>query len=142
MWIIPHFCCFATGFGPQQPPLCHQMLTALGGKSGLTLDGTPIIKTGDELNFLEGKVVGTNPIPGFLGTNPPNPPCAAEGQEDTGGADGGSVWLVCPALPDPRSGAITLHAFLDQVRRPNGAPLDAAFTANFLCLQLFGVFCN
>ncbi|HEV3456804.1 MAG TPA: hypothetical protein VHG32_09610 [Thermoanaerobaculia bacterium] len=142
MWIITYFWYVDTGFGPHQTPLCHQMLAALGGKNGLSLDGTPIIKTGDELNFLEGKVVGTNPIPGFLGTNPPSPPCTAEGQEDTGGADGGSVWLVCPALPDPRNGAITLDAFLDQVRRPNGVPLDLAFTANFVCLQVFGAFCN
>jgi hypothetical protein len=142
MWIITYFWYVDTGFGPHQTALCHQMLAALGGKNGLSLDGTPIIKTGDELNFLEGKVVGSNPIPGFLGTNPPNPPCTAEGQEDTGGADGGAVWLVCPALPDPRNGAITLDAFLDQVRRPSGLPLDPAFTLNFLCLQLFGGFCN
>lgn len=142
MWIITYFWYVDTGFGPHQTPLCHQMLAALGAKNGLTLDGSPIIKTGDELNFLEGKVVPTNPIPGFLGTNPPSPPCTAEGQEDTGGADGGSVWLICPALPDPRNGAITLDAFLDQVHRPSGFPLDPAFTANFLCLQIFGAFCN
>jgi len=142
MWIITYFWFIDTGFGPHQTAQCHQMLTALGGKNGLTLDGTPIIKTGDELNFLEGSVVGSNPIPGFLGTNPPSPACAAEGKEDTGGADGGAVWLVCPALPDPRNGAITLDAFLDQVHRPNGFPVDPALTVNFLCLQIFGAFCS
>jgi hypothetical protein len=142
MWIITYFWYTSTGFGPHQTAQCHQMLAALGNKNNLTLDGTPIIKTGDELNFLEGKVVGTNPIPGFLGTNPPSPPCTAEGQEDTGGADGGAVWLICPALPDPRNGAIALDSFLDQVRKPNGIPVDLAFTANFLCLKFFGAFCN
>jgi hypothetical protein len=143
MWIITYFWYVNTGFGPHQTQQCHQMLAALQGKNGLTLDGTPIIKTGDELNFLEGKVVGTNPIPGFLGTNPPSPPCTAENQEDTGGADhGAAVWLVCPAIPDPRNGGIALDAFLDQVHKPNGLPLDPAFTFNFLCLQFFGAFCS
>jgi hypothetical protein len=142
MWIITYFWYIDTGFGPHQTAQCHAMLASLGNKNGLTLDGTPIIKTGDELNFLEGKVVPSNPIPGFLGTNPPSPACAAEGQEDTGGADGGPVWLVCPAIPDPRAGGIALDAFLDQVNRPSGFPLDPAFTANFLCLQIFGAFCN
>jgi len=142
MWIITYFWYVDTGFGPHQTSQCHQMLAALATKNGLSLDGTPIIKTADELNFLEGTVVGSNPIPGFLGTNPPNPPCTAEGQEDTGGADGGSVWLICPALPDPRNGAITLDAFLDTVHQPNGSPLDPAFTNNFHCLQSSGAFCN
>jgi hypothetical protein len=142
MWILTYFWYVNTGFGPQQTHQCHQMLAALGNKNGLTLDGTPIIKTADELNFLEGAVVGSNPIPGFLGTNPPDPPCTAEGQEDTGGADGGAVWLVCPALPDPRNGAIAQDAFIDQVRKPNGVPLDLAFTANFVCLKYFGAYCN
>lgn len=142
MWIITYFWYVDTGFGPHQTAQCHAMLASLGNKNGISLDGTPIIKTGDELNFLEGTVVGSNPIPGFLGTNPPDPPCTAEGQEDTGGADGGPVWLICPAIPDPRAGGITLDAFLDQVRQPSGFPLDPAFTANFLCLQIFGAFCN
>jgi hypothetical protein len=142
MWIITYFWYVNTGFGSQQTAQCHQMLASLGNKNGLTLDGTPIIKTGDELNFLEGKVVGSNPIPGFLGTNPPSPRCAAEGQEDTGGADGGPVWLVCPAIPDPRNGGIALDAFLDQVHKPNGVPLDLNFTLNFICLKFFGAFCS
>jgi hypothetical protein len=142
MWIITYFWYVDTGFGPHQTQQCHQMLAALGGKNGISLDGSPIIKTADELNFLEGTVVGSNPIPGFLGTNPPSPPCTAEGKEDTGGADKGAVWLICPAIPDPRNGGIALDAFLDQVRFPNGIPLDLNFTANFLCLKFFGAFCS
>jgi len=141
-WIITYFWYTSTGFGPHQTSQCHQMLAALGNKNGLTLDGSPIIKTADELNFLEGTVVGSNPIPGFLGTNPPDPPCTAEGQEDVGGADGGAVWLICPALPDPRNGAVAQDAFLDQVRKPSGLPIDLGITANFLCLKFFGAFCN
>jgi hypothetical protein len=92
----------------------------------LSLDGTPIVKTANELNnVLEAHG------------------CAAEGKEDVGGADkGAAVWLICPAIPDPRAGAIALDAFLDQVRKPNGVPLDLNLTVNFLSLQIFGVFPN
>jgi hypothetical protein len=142
MWIITYFWYVDTGFGPHQTTQCNQMLTALGQKNGLTLDGTPIIKTGDELNFLEGKMVGSNPIPGFLGTNPPSPPCAAENQGASDGTGGVVVWLVCPAIPDPRNGGIAPDAFLDVVRKANGSPLDPAFQANFNCLKNRGKFCN
>jgi len=141
MWIITYFWYVRTGFGPGQTTQCRDMLTALGNKNGFSLDGTPIIKTGEELNFLEGTPQDINPIPGFLGQNPPNPPCAAEGQENTSGKDGGAVWLICPAIPDPRNGGIASDAFLDVVR-VNGVPLDGAFQANFLCLQQNGKFCN
>ncbi|HKV39280.1 MAG TPA: hypothetical protein VJX67_08710 [Blastocatellia bacterium] len=142
MWIITYFWYTNDGFGPNQTSQCQQMLAALGQKNGISLDGTPIIKTADELNFLEGSVVGSNPIPGFSGQNPPSPGCTAEGKEDTGGADGGAVWLICPAMPDPRGGAVAPDAFLDVVRKPNGQPLDPAFLQNFLCLKFTGKFCN
>jgi len=142
MWIITYFWYTNTGFGPGQTLQCNQMLAALGQKNGISLDGTPIIKTADELNFLEGTPQSTNPIPGFSGQNPPNPPCTAEGQENTSGKDGGAVWLICPAIPDPRNGGIASDAFLDVVRKANGSPLDPAFLSNFNCLQTTGKFCN
>jgi len=49
---------------------------------------------------------------------------------------------VCPAIPDPRAGAIAKDAFLDQVRLPNGVPQNLNLTINFLSLQIFGVFPN
>jgi len=140
MWIITYFWFTDTGFGPHQTAQCGQMLSALASINGTSLDGTPIIKTGDELNFLEGKKVGSNPIPGFLGTQPPSPPCANEGNESVNGSDGGAVWLICPAILDPRNGAIAVDAFIDQVLTPSGAPLDPAFTNNFNCLQTKGDF--
>src|SRR5262249_38194118 len=142
MWIITYFWYTKTGFGPGQTNQCHQMLAALGQKNGINSYGVQKIKTADELNFLEGSIVDTNPIPGFSGQSPPSPPCTAEGQEDAGGADGGAVWLICPALPDPRNGAIAPDAFLDVVRKPSGAPLDPAFLQNFFCLKQTGKFCN
>ena len=125
MWIITYFWYTDTGFGPNQTADCKTQLATVAAVEGLSLDGTPIVKTANELNnILEAHG------------------CAAEGKEDVGGADNGAVWLICPAIPDPRAGGIALDAFLDQVRKPNGVPLDLNLTVNFLSLQIFGVFPN
>jgi hypothetical protein len=68
--------------------------------------------------------------------------CGAEAKEDVAGGDRGAVWLICPAIPDPRSGAIAQDAFLDQVHNSNGVPQNIPLTVNFLSLQIFGVFAN
>jgi len=121
MWIVTYFW-FTVD--PENPgPVCGPILAALRKKNGTSLDGTPIIKTADELN-------------NQLEANG----CGAEGQEDTGGADGGAVWIICPTILDPRNGAIAKDAFLDQVKQRSGAPLDPAFNANFNCLQQVGQF--
>jgi len=121
MWIVTYFWYTVD---PKNPgTTCGPILSQLGAKNGLSLDGTPIIKTADELN-------------NQLEANG----CGAEGKEDVGGADQGAVWIICPAIPDPRNGAIALDAFLDQVRLPGGFPLDPAFTINFLSLQFTGFF--
>jgi hypothetical protein len=104
---------------------CTPILTALGKKNGLTTDGTPIIKTADELN-------------NQLEANG----CGAEGKLAFDGTDKGPVWDVCPAIPDPRAGAIAKDAFLDQVHNRNGVPQNIGLTLNFLSLQIFGVFFN
>ncbi|HTB89405.1 MAG TPA: hypothetical protein VK743_15695, partial [Steroidobacteraceae bacterium] len=104
---------------------CTPILKKLGQTNGLTPDGTPIVKTGDELdNILEANG------------------CAAEGQLAFDGSDGGAIWLVCPAIPDPRAGAISADAFLDQAHNSNGTPQNVGLTLNFLSLQIFGVFFN
>jgi hypothetical protein len=134
-----------TGEQPDQVQ-CVPMLNQLAKMHGKNLDGTPVLLTANELNFLEGKNVGATP----LGPNFPNPPsfpdgegCMQEGKEDPGGADApAAVWLICPAIPDPRAGAIAVDAFLDTVRFPSGVPVDLRFNLNFACLQAFGVFCN
>jgi hypothetical protein len=144
MWIITYFWYTNAGAGRHPNSVCRAMLASLAQKNGITLDGTPVIKTPDELNFLEGQATtdGVNPIPGFLGTNPPPVACAAEGNEDPGGADGGAVWLVCPAMPDPTAGAIAPDAFLDHVTFPNGQSVDPGFLQNFNCLKNTGQFCS
>ena len=56
------------------------------------------------------------------------------------GSDGGAIWLVCPAIPDPRAGAISADAFLDQAHNSNGTVQNIGLLENFLSLQIFGVF--
>jgi hypothetical protein len=121
MWIVTYFWYTVDPANPG--PVCGPILSGLAQKNGISLDGTPIIKTADELN-------------NDLEANG----CGAEGQEDAGGADGGAIWIICPTIADPRNGAIAPDAFLDQVRRPNGQPLDPAFTTNFNSLQRTGFF--
>jgi hypothetical protein len=123
MWIITYFWYTVDPANPGTT--CGPILAALGAKNGLSLDGTPIIKTADELN-------------NQLEANG----CGAEGKEAVNGADGGAVWLICPALQDPRNGAIAQDAFLDSVLKPDGTPLDPAITRNFTCLQRTGNFPN
>ena len=121
MWINSYFWYTVDPANPG--PVCGPIMATLAARNGLTTDGTPIVKTGDELdNDLEANG------------------CAAEGQEDVGGSDGGAVWDVCPAIPDPTDGAITKDAFLDQVKNANGTPQNALMTQQFLSLQSTGQF--
>jgi hypothetical protein len=125
MWILTYFWFTVSPDGLDPNSVCGQQFANIGAKNGFNLDGTPIVLTATELNVnLEANG------------------CAAEGKQAVDGTDGGAVWLVCPAIPDPRAGAIALDAFLDQVRLPNGAPQNPNLTKNFLSLQIFGVFPN
>jgi hypothetical protein len=123
MWILTYF--WFTQPPNTKDPVCGPIFAAIGRKNGFNTDGTPIILTPFELNQ---EIEANN--------------CGAEGQEAVDGTDGGAVWLVCPAIPDPRAGAIAPDAFLDQVRNAKGVPQNLALTINFLSLQLFGVFPN
>ena len=121
MWINSFFWYTVDPANPGK--VCGPILKQLGQQNGLTPDGTPIVTTGDQLdNQLEANG------------------CAAEGQLAFDGSDGGAIWLVCPAIPDPRAGAISADAFLDQVHNNNGTPQNIGLTLNFLSLQRFGVF--
>ena len=123
MWII-------TYFWFTQPPnttdsVCAPIFKAIGAKNGFNLDGTPIILTAHELN---DELEANN--------------CGAEGQEAVDGSDGGAIWLICPAIADPRNGGIATDAFLDVVRLANGNAQDTVVLNNFSCLQKSGKFCN
>ena len=154
MWVITYFWYTHHSVGNpvngEQPDQtqCVPMLRQLSSMHGNNLDGTPIVLTANELNFLEGKNVGAQP----LGPNFPNPPsfpdgegCMQEGRVDTSTSSldfPAASWLICPAIPDPRNGAIASDAFLDQVRKPDGTPLDPRLTNNFHCLQTTGHFAD
>jgi hypothetical protein len=123
MWIITYF--WFTQPPNTTDPVCGPVFAAIGAKNGFNTDGTPIILTAFELN-VELEANG----------------CGAESKEDMAGGDGGAVFLVCPGIPDPRAGAISTDAFLDQVHNANGSVQNPALTINFLSLQIFGVFPN
>jgi len=121
IWLIDYFWFTADPANPGS--VCGPIYRSLIRKNGASLDGTPIIKTADELqNLIEANG------------------CGAEGKLSVDGSDGGAVGFICPAIPDPRNGAIAKDAFLDQVRLPDGSPQNRQLTVNFLSLQRFGVF--
>jgi hypothetical protein len=132
LWIVTYFWYPINPNTVDPTSSCGQAYAALAKKNGRSLDGSPIIKTGDDLNGTEGITQNKGPQTGF--------PCAQEGKLDTSGLDGGVIWIVCPTILDVRNGAITWDAFLDQVKLPSGQPLDQEFTANFNCLQQVGQF--
>jgi hypothetical protein len=129
MWIITYFWMTA----PPNDPECGPVYQAIGAKNGFNTDGTPIVLTAFELNVELEQHTKADGTP-FA--------CGSEAKEDMNGGDGGAVFLICPALPDPRAGAIATDAFLDQVRNANGVPQNLTLTTNFLSLQIFGVFAN
>jgi hypothetical protein len=121
MWIVTYVW-FTVD--PANPGLvCGPVFNRLIARNGANLDGTPIIKTAEETNV---EIEGNG--------------CGAEGKLAVNGTDGGAIWLICPAIPDPRNGAIAKDAFLDQVHLPSGAPQNPQMTANFVALQTTGQF--
>ena len=127
MWVITYFWFTQPPAGPNTSATCASVFQNIGAKNGFTPEGFPNILTAHELND-ELEANG----------------CGAEGQEAVDGSDGGAAWLVCPALPDPRNGAIASDAFLDVVTHnaSNAANnLDPFISNNFNCLQTTGKFC-
>jgi len=119
-WIITYF--WFTKPANTTDSVCAPVYASIGAKNGFDVDGYPNILTAHELNdALEANG------------------CGAEGQEAVNGTDGGAVWLICPAIPDPRNGAIAADAFLDHVA--TGSFLDTFISNNFRCLQQSGKFC-
>jgi len=120
MWIITYFWFTQPPTTTVQP--CHDVYAAIGKANGFSPEGYPIILTAHELND-ELEANG----------------CGAEGQEATDGTDGGAAWLVCPAIPDPRNGAIAPDALLDVTT--HNSLLDSFVSNNFSCLKNTGKFC-
>lgn len=119
-WIVTYF--WFTKPANTTDSVCAPIYSAIAAKNGKDVDGYPNILTAHELND-ELEANG----------------CGAEGQEALDGTDGGAVWLICPAIPDPRNGGIATDAFLDHVA--TGSFLDTFISNNFNCLQSTGKFC-
>jgi len=118
MWIITYFWFTA----PPNDAKCGPIYHNIGNANGFTSDGFPVILTAHELND-ELEANG----------------CGAEAHEQPDGSNGGAVWLVCPAIPDPRNGAIASDAFLDVTT--HNSLLDSFVSNNFACLKNTGKFC-
>jgi hypothetical protein len=121
-WIITYFWFTDLPLPNTKNPTCANVFRNIAAANGTDLDGYPNILTAHELN---DELEANN--------------CGAEGQEALDGSDGGAVWLICPAIPDPRNGAIASDAFLDHVN--TGGFLDTFISNNFSCLQQTGKFC-
>ncbi len=122
MWIITYFWFTDVPAPNTKNPTCASVFQNIGAQNGFNSEGYPVILTAHELND-ELEANG----------------CGQEGQENTAGTDGGAAWLVCPAIPDPRNGAIASDAFLDVVS--HNSKLDPFVSQNFTCLQQTGKFC-
>ena len=97
----------------------RKALDDLSRRNGLSLDGTPIIKTLSELENLLSK--------GYA-------------QKTFRNQDGsqGPMYGICPVIKDPTNGGIAPDAFLADVRRADGTPLEPQFSRNFVSLQTTG----
>ena len=121
MWIVTYV--WLTQDPANADANCTAVYQSLEKENGFSLDGGPIIITPTDTNqTLEDSG------------------CGAEGNLAINGMDGGAIWLICPAIPDPRNGAIAADAFLDQVFLPDGQPQNPTMTANFVALQTTGQF--
>ena len=94
-------------------------LADLAARNGISLDGTPIIRTQSDLDTLSKK--------GYVLLTKRSP-------ESTG------RYFLCPVIKDPRHGAIAPDAFLATVRRSDGTPLPAEqnFVTDFESLRTTG----
>jgi len=97
----------------------RKALNDLAKKNGLSLDGTPIIKTVSDLENLFSK--------GFAAKRFRNP----DGSE-------GPMYGICPVVKDPTNGGIATDNTLNLVRQADGSPLEPDFLVNFLSLQTTG----
>lgn len=102
----------------------QETLTKLAERNGLTLDGTPMIHTTNEIADLTRKGLVTQKIRGIDDKNEPS-------------------FAIAKVLQKPTMGAISPDAFLETVLKDNGKPLDAErfFVENFECLQKTGRWC-
>lgn len=102
-----------------------KILEDLGIRNGYSLDGTPIIKTVEEINYLTRMGLITQKVRGL---------------DDKRLAS----YAIVKAIENPKAGAIAPDAFLIPVIKEDGQVLDSEtfFVENFGCLQKTGDTCS
>ena len=102
----------------------NRYLNTLGETNGYSLDGTPIIKTIDEINYLTRMGLVTQQVQGLNNR-------------------GEAPFAIAKVLQTSKAGAVTRDAFLTTVTDENGQPLKAetSFIENFTCLRRSGSPC-
>jgi hypothetical protein len=101
----------------------QQALAALAARNGTDLDGTPMIRSTDDIENLGGQglvTVTTVPQDGSS-TTPP--------------------WFLCPFINNPIGKSIAPDATLAVTLRPDGTALVPQFQSLFRCLQSTGSAC-
>jgi hypothetical protein len=97
----------------------RRSLSELAARNGLSLDGTPIIRTLSELDNLFSKGLIAKRLRAWDGSE-------------------GAMYGICPVIKDPTDGGIAPDAFLAFTRKPDGTPLEPAFVKHFNSLQTTG----
>ncbi|HEY0428834.1 MAG TPA: hypothetical protein VGC76_13720 [Pyrinomonadaceae bacterium] len=102
-----------------------QILRDLGARNGYSLDGTPIIKTVREINFLTQMELVTQKVRGI---DEPRVPSFA----------------IARAIDTSQIGVIARDAFLVSITKEDGQPLEAEnfFIEDFNCLKKSGSVCS
>ena len=93
----------------------QKALASLKKKNGLALDGTPIIRTPDQIEDLYER--------GFVSLTTTND---------------GTRYAICPEIRDPRDGGIAPDAFANFILRPDGSYLEQNLFDAFTSLQKTG----
>lgn len=103
----------------------QEALAKLAERNGITLDGTPMIHTTQEIADLTRRGLITQRIRGIDDRTQPS-------------------YAIAKVLQDPKMGAISPDAFLEMVLKDDGKPLDEerSFVENFECLQKTGDWCS
>lgn len=98
----------------------QKTLRQMGASNGISLDGTPIIRTLSELdNLLSKGLVQKRTV-------------ARDGSE------GVVPYAICPIMKDPREGGIAPDTFLAITRKPDGTPVEAFFLNSYNSLKVTG----
>ena len=103
----------------------QELLRKIVGQNGASIDGTPIIRTSDEIRQLTRWGLISQQVRSFPHKEK-------------------SSFVMVNVLEDPRFGAIAPDAFLEYTKDANGKPLDKeiSFIKDFECLQKSGKLCE